>query len=87
MVLREPKQMIRTDSKFKAPRAVITDADVKKDPNRAHNCIVPGGGSPKDKSGKFLCEDVWRYLFTHPVDQTGKPVPADPKVRMDQRKK
>jgi hypothetical protein len=36
---------------------------------------------------KDLYEDVWRYLFTHPVDQTGKPVPADPKVRMDQRKK
>ena len=68
-------------------RRLITDADVKKDANRAHNCVVPGGGSPKDKSGKLLYEDVWRYLFTHPVDQTGKPVPADPKVRMDQRKK
>jgi hypothetical protein len=68
-------------------RRLITDADVKKDANRAHNCVVPGGGSPKAKSGKLLYEDAWRYLFTHPVDQTGKPVPADPKVRMDQRKK
>ena len=66
-------------------RRLITRADVKGDADRAHGAVVPGGSSPKDKAGKYLHEDVWRYLFTHPVNETGKPVPADPKVRMNQR--
>jgi hypothetical protein len=52
-------------------RRLITDADVRNDPNRAHNSVVPGGSAVKDASGKFLHEDVWRYLFTHPVERAG----------------
>jgi hypothetical protein len=54
-------------------RQLITDADVKHDPNRAHGASVPGGSAVKDADGKFIHEDVWRYLFTHPVDEVGKP--------------
>lgn len=68
-------------------RRLITDADVKNDPSRAHNAVIPGGAAPKDSSGKYLHEDVWRYLFTHPVEKTGDPVPPDPTVKMEQRKK
>jgi hypothetical protein len=68
--------------KAKAPygntRRLITDADVKNDAKKAHGSVVPGGSSPKDASGKFLHEDVWRYLFTQPIDEVGKPVPKDP---------
>lgn len=67
-------------------RRLITDADVKNDPNRAHNGVIPGGSAPKDASGKYLHEEVWRYLFTHPVEAIGSPVPEDPNVWMDQRK-
>ena len=28
----------------------------------------------KDASGKLIHEGVWRYLYTHPVEQTGQPV-------------
>jgi len=67
-------------------RRLITDADVKGDAKRAHNAVIPGGSAVKDAGGKYVHEDVWRYLFTHPVEATGKPVPADAKVWMDQRK-
>jgi hypothetical protein len=70
---------------FGNSRRLITAADVKNDPKRAHNGVIPGGTAPKAKDGKYLHEAVWRYLFTHPVEATGKPVPPDPKVRMDQR--
>jgi hypothetical protein len=52
-------------------RRLITDADVKSDANRAHNSVVPGGSAVKDASGEFIHEDVWRYLFTHPVEKVG----------------
>lgn len=55
-------------------RRLITAADVGGDAGRAHGAVTPGKNSPKDAAGKFLYEDVWRYLFTHPVEQTGEPV-------------
>lgn len=64
-------------------RRLITHADVKNDDKRAHSSVVPGKASPVDASGKFLFEDVWRYLFTHPVEETGQPVPADPACLKD----
>jgi hypothetical protein len=67
-------------------RRLITDADVKKDANRAHSSVVPGGAAVKDASGKFVHEAVWRYLFTHPVDEVGQSVPADPDCLRDQRR-
>lgn len=67
-------------------RRLITDGDVKGNHGRAHSCVVPGGAAVKDAAGKPVHEDVWRYLFLHPVDQAGKPVPADDDVWIDQRK-
>jgi hypothetical protein len=66
-------------------RRLITDADVKNDAKRAHSSVVPGGAAVKDASGKFIHEDVWRYLFTHPVEQVGQPVPSDPACPKDLR--
>ncbi|MFC7336866.1 BPSS1187 family protein [Haloferula chungangensis] len=70
---------------YQNSRRLISDADVGSNPDHAHNSVIPGSRSPKDKQGKFLYEEVWRYLFTHPVDQVGKAVPVDPHVRMNQR--
>ena len=56
-------------------RRLITDADVKNDAGRASSFVVPGGAALKDASGKFVHEDVWRYLFTHPGG-TGRPAGA-----------
>ena len=67
-------------------RRLITDADVKKDAKRAHGSVVPGGSAVKDANGKFIHEDVWRYLFTHPVEEVGKPAPHDADCNMDLRK-
>lgn len=72
---------------FGKTRRLITDANVKKDEKRAHSSVVPGGAAVKDANGKFVHEAVWHYLFNHPVDEVGKPVPADADCRMDLRKK
>ena len=66
-------------------RRLVTDGDVKGDRGRAHGAVTPGGSAIKD-GGKYRHEDVWRYLFTHPVEETGEPVPAEPGVWIDQRK-
>jgi hypothetical protein len=71
---------------FGNTRRLITDADVKNDANRAHSSVVPGGAAVKDANGKFLHERVWRYLFTHPVDEIGPAQPADPGCRKDLRR-
>ena len=63
---------------YASTRRLITDADVKGDAKRAHSSVVPGAAAAKNKDGKFLHEDVWRYLFTHPVEDVGQPVAADP---------
>jgi hypothetical protein len=47
--------------------------------------VTPSKGSPKDAQGRHLQEDVWKYLFTSDVEVTGKPVPAEAGVKMDQR--
>ena len=76
-----------TTPPYSNSRRLVTEADVKNDPNRAHGAVVPGGTSPKDKSGKYLYEDVWRYLFTHPVNEIGERTPPDPDCKMQQRGK
>lgn len=65
-------------------RRLITSSDVNRDGKRAHTTVVPGGTSGKDAAGRFLYEDVWRYLFTHPVEEVGEAVPMDPDCRMEQ---
>ncbi len=59
-------------------RRLITRFDVKGDADRAHSSVTPGKASGKDADGKFIHESVWRYLFTHPVDEIGTAVPIDP---------
>lgn len=68
-------------------RRLITKADVGNNSSRAHGASVPGGSAVKDADGKFIHEEVWRYLFTHPVDETGSPVPFDADCEMDQAPK
>lgn len=72
---------------FGNSRRLITAADVKGDAKRAHSSVTPGNAAVKDESGQFVHEAVWKYLFTQPVDVTGKPVPADPACLKDLRKK
>lgn len=71
---------------YENTRRLITDADVKGDDKRAHGSVTPGGSAVKDKDGKFIHEAVWKYLFNHPVDQTGTPTPPDPDCVKDQKK-
>jgi hypothetical protein len=66
-------------------RRLITDADVKGDARRAHSSVTPGRAAVKDASGKYIHEDVWRYLFTHPIEEVGQAVPADPECQHDLR--
>lgn len=71
---------------YENTRQLITDADVKGDDKRAHSSVTPGGAAVKDASGKFIHEAVWKYLFNHPVDQTGTPTAPDPDCVKDQKK-
>lgn len=64
-------------SPFGNTRRLITDFDVGGDAKKAHGAVTPGRNSAKDENGNFLHEEVWRYLFTHPVDETGEPVRQD----------
>jgi hypothetical protein len=75
----------KTAAPYGNTRRLITEADVKGDAKRAHSSVTPGGAAVKDASGKFIHEDVWRYLFTHPVAEVGKPVPPDPDCMKDLR--
>jgi hypothetical protein len=67
-------------------RRLITSADVKNNAGRAHSSSTPGRSAVKDAKGRYLHEDVWRYLFTHPVDQVGKADGHDDSCTIDQRK-
>jgi hypothetical protein len=75
----------RTKPPYGHTRRLITDANVKDDPKRAHSSVVPGGAAVKDAAGNFVHEDAWRYLFTQPPGEVGKPVPGDPACRKDLR--
>lgn len=67
-------------------RRLVTDADVKGDEKRAHGAVTPGGSAVKDAAGKYIHEDVWKYLFNHPVDKVGESVPPETGCRMNLRK-
>ncbi len=88
--LREFGPIVNVDESsapFGHTRRLITAADVQGDANRAHSCVVPGGGAIKTASGEFAHEAVWEYLFTQPVAETGQPTPADPECRKNLRTK
>jgi len=63
---------------FSNSRRLTTKADVQHDANRAHGSSSPGNSAIKDGDGKFVHEEVWKYLFTHPIEQVGAPVDRDP---------
>ncbi len=75
----------QTKPPFENSRRLITDFDVKGDVRRAHSSVQPGGSARKDAEGNFVHENVWRYLFTHPVDQVGKATPLDPSCDKEQK--
>lgn len=70
---------------FQNTRRLITDFDVNGDEKRAHSSVQPGSRAFKDKDGKYMHEAVWKYLYTHPVDKTGDPVPLDNNCLKDQK--
>ena len=61
---------------FGNSRRLITNCEVNNDARRAHGIVARGDG----------WEAVWRYLYTHPVDQTGHPAALDPDCKMDLRR-
>ncbi|WP_235034387.1 BPSS1187 family protein [Roseiconus lacunae] len=63
---------------YENTRRLISDADVGGDAKRAHSSVTPGGSSPKASDGSLMFDPVWRYLYTHPVDQVGEPTEEDP---------
>lgn len=75
----------KTPPPYGNTRRLISDADVGGNHERAHSSSVPGGAAVKDASGKYIHEEVWRYLFTSPIEQTGRPVPPDADCLIDQR--
>jgi hypothetical protein len=75
----------KTAPPYGSTRRLITDADVKGDDKRAHSSVVPGKASPTGADGKLLHEDVWRYLFTHPVEEVGTAVEPDPDCEKELR--
>jgi lysophospholipase L1-like esterase len=64
-------------------RSLVSAADVGGNADKAHGAVQPGGSSPKGPEGRLLYEEVWKYLYTHPVDAVGEPAPADPDCRQD----
>ena len=63
---------------FQNSRRLTTSFDVGGNDKRAHSSVQPGRSAWKDaKTGEYMHEDVWRYLYTHPVDAVGKAVPMD----------
>lgn len=76
----------QTPAPYGNSRRLVTDADVKGDAKKAHSAVTPGGAAVKDSSGGYIHEPVWRYLFLHPVDETGAPVPPDEDCQKDLRK-
>jgi hypothetical protein len=73
----------RTPFPYGNSRRLVTDADVKQDANRAHSSVTPGSAAVKNADGKFIHEEVWKYLFTHPVDDVGASVAPDADCTMD----
>jgi hypothetical protein len=76
----------QTPFPFGNTRRLITRSDVKNDPKRAHTTVVPGGTAVKDSEGRYIHENVWKYLFLHPVEETGKAVEMDADCVMEPKK-
>lgn len=66
-------------------RRLVTDFDVDGNADRAHSAVQPGRRAKQTADGKMSHDEVWRYLFTHPIDVTGDPVPLDQACNKRQR--
>ncbi len=76
-----------TPPPFAHSRRLITQGDVKNDPAKAHGYVQPNKNSPKDASGNYLQDEVWKYLFTSDVNAVGTAVAPEASTPMDLRKK
>jgi len=74
----------KAEPPFQNTRRLITDFDVKGDAKKAHSSVQPGGNAKKNADGTLGHEAVWRYLYTHPVDEIGEPTPLDPDCDKEQ---
>ena len=63
---------------YGSSRRLVTAFDVGGDVRRAHTLVIPGPSAARGADGSAIHTDVWHYLFTHPVEQTGRPVARDP---------
>ena len=61
---------------FGNSRRLITDFDVGGNSKKAHGIVVRGD----------RWKEVWRYLYTHPVNKVGDPVPNDPECKVKKPK-
>ena len=75
----------QTKPPYENTRRLITDFDVGGDAKRAHGAVQPGSRAKKDAQGGYAHEAVWCYMFTHPVDAIGDPVPQDDSCEKNQR--
>ena len=76
----------QSEPPYKNTRRLVTDFDVGGDAKVAHSSVQPGSRAFKDKrTGKYMHEAVWRYLYTHPVDRVGRAVPMDEGCEKNQR--
>lgn len=75
-----------TPAPYKNSRRLITNSDVGNNAGRAHGAVAPGRAAVKNADGEYIHEDVWRYLFTHPVDEVGEPVAPEADCTLDLRK-
>ena len=66
-----------TPPPYRNTRRLVTSFDVGGDAKRAHSAVQPGKRAYTLPDGTYAHEAVWRYLFTHPVDDVGMPVPMD----------
>ncbi|EMI21422.1 hypothetical protein RMSM_01664 [Rhodopirellula maiorica SM1] len=70
---------------YQNTRRLITDFDVNGNASVAHSSVQPGSRAYKSKAtGEFMHEDVWRYLYTHPVDVVGESTPMDSSCNKEQ---
>jgi len=59
-------------------RRLVTAFDVQGDTDRAHTAVLPRRTARKRDDGSYAHEDVWKYLFTHPVGEVGRQADRDP---------
>jgi hypothetical protein len=63
-------------------RRLTSAADVGGDVKKAHSSVTPNNVSPKNSSGQYLYEPVWKYLFNHSVDEVGSATAQDPQCKL-----